>query len=457
MSANETKGHILVVDDHVEMVELLAAQLGDEGYSVDVATDGESALARAEQTLPDAVIVDLRMEQVDGLDVLDAIRRIDTAVPVIIMTAFGEVDTAVEAIKRGAYHYITKPFQLSEILVHVERALQDHQVRSDNRALRRLALDKSSLERLVGLSEPMLALRRRIEKVASTDASVLISGESGTGKELVARAIHFMGARASQPLVPVNCTVLPEALLESELFGHTGGAFTGAGSPRRGLFAEADGGTMLLDEIGDMPANLQAKLLRVLQEGEIRPVGSDKRRKVDVRVIAATHQQLGQKVERGEFREDLLFRLNVIPVEVPPLRERREDIPLLIKHFIAQTRTSHPQSTVESFSDDLIEQLQRHRWPGNVRELKNVVERLIILGDRPIADTSDFDTYAGGGGGSHAFTTRRPAQPMRSLREVSDEYIDWVVAHCDGNKSRAAEILDIDPSTIYRREKSRAD
>ncbi|MGM0557019.1 MAG: sigma-54-dependent transcriptional regulator [Myxococcota bacterium] len=456
MSADKERGRILVVDDHVEMVELLAAQLGDEGYGVDVATDGKSALAQARERLPDAVIVDLRMEEVDGLDVLDAIQRIDKAVPVIIMTAFGEVESAVEAIKRGAYHYITKPFQMSEILVYVERALEEHQVRNDNRALRRLALDKSSLEQLVGVSEPMVELRQLVEKVALTDASVLIRGESGTGKELVARAIHFLSARGSKPLVPVNCTVLPEALLESELFGHTGGAFTGAGEARRGLFVEADEGTLLLDEIGDMPANLQAKLLRVLQEGEIRPVGSDKRRKVDVRIVAATHQDLEQEVERGEFREDLFFRLNVIPIDVPPLRRRTGDIPLLINHFIEQTREVHPNAVVESFSDELVEHLQGYRWPGNVRELKNVVERLIILGDHACAELGDLEDFAPSSDGG-SFDVQRSGERMQSLRQMTDEYIDWVVRQCDGNKTRAAEILGIDASTIYRRKKNQSD
>ncbi len=455
MSSQKSRGRILVVDDHHEMVELLAAKLGDEGFEVDVATGGRRAVEMVRDGLPDVVVTDLRMEEVDGMDVLEQVHAIDPLVPVIIMTAFGAVDSAIEAMKRGAFHYIPKPFKLDELMVYVERAIEDVHVKSENRTLRRMALDRSSLDEMIGLSEPMQTLRQRIERVCATDVPVLIRGESGTGKELVARALHFMGPRSAEPFVPINCTVLPEELLESELFGHAAGAFTGASGSRKGLFVEADGGTLLLDEIGDMPMKLQAKLLRVLEDSVVRAVGSDKRRHVDVRILAATHQDLEQKVERGEFREDLFYRLNVIPVDVPPLRRRDGDLPLLVSHFVEKARREHPAAAVERFDDDALAMLAAHPWPGNVRQLENVVKRLVILGEQPQVDLDDLGEHTDLEPTPDTFALDASAGPMRSLRELTDDYIDWVVEQCDGNKTRAAEVLDIDPSTIYRREKSR--
>ncbi|HEY3356555.1 MAG TPA: sigma-54 dependent transcriptional regulator, partial [Polyangia bacterium] len=322
------KARILVVDDHPEMVQLLADQLGAAGYRVELAQSGHDALTRLEKHLPDVVLTDLRMAQVDGFDVLDGARALDPTIPVIIMTAYGAIDSAITAIQRGAYHYLTKPFRVEEMLVFVERALADRQLRDQHRALTRLAVERAGFAAMVGHSAVMRRLYDLIERVAQSSVPVLIRGESGTGKELVARALHFQGPRRERAFVAVNCTALPEALLESELFGHARGAFTGATATRRGLLAEADGGTLFLDEIGDMPAGLQAKLLRVLEDGEVRPVGADVTRKVDVRIIAASHQAL-EAPERA-FRQDLFYRLNVVPLTVPPLRERAEDIPALV-------------------------------------------------------------------------------------------------------------------------------
>lgn len=442
---------ILVVDDHREMAELLAEKLGDEGYAVRVAGGGERAIEVAKEELPDLVLTDLRMEEVDGFDLLEAVHDIDPLVPVLIMTAFGAVDSAIEAIRRGAFHYVTKPFQLDEVLVYVERALDDRRVRRENRSLRRIARERSSLEQMVGSSEPMQRLKERIQKVAATDLPVLIRGQSGTGKELVARAIHFLGPRSDHDFVPVNCTVLPDSLLESELFGHVSGAYTGAGEARQGLFARADRGTLMLDEIGDMPLELQAKLLRVLEEGRIRAVGSDQRQSVDVRIVAATHQNLSERVAAGGFREDLLYRLEVLPIDVPPLRDRVGDIPLLVRHFIEQTRASHPEVSAQRFSKAALDALVGHDWPGNVRQLENVVNRLVVLSDEEVVGLEQVRRHTDLVGA----TPRNPTtarDEVRPLREVTDEYIAWALDRFDGNKTRAAEALGIDPSTIYRRE-----
>jgi two-component system response regulator HydG len=398
-------------------------------------------------------ITDLRMEGVDGFDVLEGLQRLDPTVPVLIMTAFGAIETAIEAIKRGAYHYFPKPFQLGEVLVFVERALAERRLREENRSLRRLAMDRCRLDAMVGQSRVMQALYDLVERVAQSAAPALIRGESGTGKELVARALHFTGPRRERSFVGVNCSALPATLLESELFGHVRGAFTGASSPRRGLFLEADGGTLLLDEIGDMPTELQARLLRVIEDGEVRAVGSDATRKVDVRIVAATHQPLEDRVREGQFRADLFYRINVVPIVVPPLRERVEDIPLLVEHLLAKAREKNPATRVSRFSPELIAELGRRPWPGNVRELENIVERLVIVCAREVADLEDLEDQLDAKRGDFlpGLQTRSGVLP---LKQLEDEYIAWVIGRCGGNKTRAADLLGIDVSTIHRRERS---
>jgi two-component system, NtrC family, response regulator HydG len=445
-----SKPTILVVDDHVEMARLLADQLGDAGYVPSVAGGGAEAVELIKKQPFDLVITDLRMESVDGLDVLDAARAADPTTPVLITTAFGAIDTAVQAIKRGAHHYVTKPFQLDEVLVYVARALDERRVREENRTLRRWAGERSGFGALIGNSAPMRELYRMLERIAQSQAPVLVRGESGVGKELVARALHFEGPRRSAAFVAVNCTALPESLLESELFGHVRGAFTGATTARRGLFLEADGGTLLLDEIGDMPPPLQAKLLRVLEEGEIRPVGADLVRKVDVRLVAATHQDLEERVRSGAFRNDLYYRLNVVPVQVPPLRDRCEDVPLLAEHFLAQARARNPASVVQSFEPAALATLARWSWPGNARELENLIERLVIIGFDEIVQAADVKALLPSVGDTPLDEAKRT---MVSLKQLEREYITWVVAQCGGNKTRAAELLGIDVSTIHRRER----
>ncbi|QSQ25434.1 sigma-54-dependent Fis family transcriptional regulator [Pyxidicoccus parkwayensis] len=450
----QAEGRILVVDDHVEMGRMLREPLTDEGYTVDLATGGEEAVQLVRSRLYDAVLSDLRMEKVDGLDVLEAVHAVDPEVPVLLMTAFGGVESAVEAMKRGAYHYFTKPFRLDEVLVFLKRALAERRLRAENRALRQAAAERSSLGALVGRSAQMRSLYELIGRVAHSGAAVLLRGESGSGKELVARALHFEGPRAAGPFVAVNCTALPHDLLESELFGHVKGAFTGATSARRGLFVEADRGTLFLDEIGDMPMELQARLLRVLEDGEVRAVGADASRTVDVRIIAATHQDLEARVREGRFRADLFYRLNVVTLRLPPLRERREDIPLLVEHFVTRARARNPRSRVQTLAPEVVSALAAMPWPGNVRELENLVERLVVLAPGETVGMEDLRLHLP----PEALESRPlvvAQQELWPLRRLEGEYIAWMVAHCGGNKTRAAELLGIDVSTIHRRERER--
>ena len=440
---------VLIVDDNLEMARTIADFLNGNGFEVETASGGAEAVARFSAAPADAVLTDLRMRDVDGMDVLDAIKRLDPDAAVVIMTAFGGIDSAVEAIRRGAYHYVTKPFKMAVVRLLLERACAERSLRSENQRLRREVEERYSFANLIGKSQEMRQLYALIERVAVVSSPALIVGETGTGKELVARAIHHQGPRASNTFVGVNCAALPEALLESELFGHARGAFTGATQLRKGLFVEADGGTLLLDEIGDMPLALQAKLLRVLESGEIRAVGSDTVRRCDVRILAATHRVLEQLVAEGKFREDLYYRLKVIILRLPPLRERREDIPLLADFFVGKARARAPASPVVNVAPDALRLLEEHSWPGNVRELEHVIESLVVTGTSTTVAARDLEA-------SFAVVTKHPLERAKrnliSLRELDQEYIGWVLEQTGGNKTRAAEILGIDPSTLYRRE-----
>ena len=408
---------VLVADDHVEMARLLADKLSEDGWQARVAEGGRAAIDALATACPDLVIADLRMADADGLDVLDAARAIDRDVPVIIMTAFGGIDSAIEAMRRGAWHYVVKPVRLDEIALHAQRALEHRTLRRENSRLR-------GTSSMIGTSVAMRELGALVERVARATAAVLIRGESGSGKELVARAIHDAGPRAGRAFVAVNCTALPESLLESELFGHVRGAFTGAIASRAGMFVEATGGTLFLDEIGDTTPALQAKLLRVLQEGEIRPVGSDDSRSVDVRIVAATHHDLERRVDEGAFRQDLFYRLDVVRVRVPPLRERPDDIPALVEHFLARARDRNPHSTVMGLAPDLLGALVRYPWPGNVRELENLVERLVVVGDTPELGLADLAELGAGDRGEPgplqppARSARDPARGRRGVHRV---------------------------------------
>jgi two-component system response regulator HydG len=447
------KPRALIVDDVVDMAQTIATDLEAAGFETDVASGGAAALERFAREPADVVVTDLRMKSVDGLDVLTGIKRADPGVPVVIMTAFGGVESAVEAMRRGAFHYVTKPFALETLRTVVERAWRERTLSRENAQLKRTLHANAAAQQLLGDSLPMRQLRALIERVAGAASSVLISGETGTGKELVALAIHADSPRADKPFVALNCAALPEHLLESELFGHARGAFTGASQSRRGLFVEADDGTMFLDEIGDLPLPLQGKLLRVLQSGEVRPVGSEQSRTVDVRCVAATHKDLAELVGKGLFREDLFFRLDVLRVPVPALRDRVDDIPILVDHFLRKSLGAASRSALAGFQPEALDFLVTCEWPGNVRQLQNLVERLVVTASTPLATLAEVKRALG------PMRDQDPIAPLLqrplTLAELESRYIAAVLARVGGSKLKAAEVLGVDASTLYRREKPR--
>jgi two-component system response regulator HydG len=435
------------------MAETIANDLEAAGFDTIVAAGGAEALELFTREPADVVVTDLRMKSVDGLDVLDGIKRLDAGVPVVIMTAFGGVESAVEAMRRGAFHYVTKPFELETLRALVGRACRERLLARENAELRRSLREANATRQLLGESESIRQLRGLIERLASAASPVLILGETGTGKELVAKAIHADGPRGDKPFVAVNCAALPAELLESELFGHARGAFTGASQARRGLFVEAEGGTLFLDEVGDLPLPLQGKLLRVLQSGEVRAVGSETNKTVDVRVIAATHKELAALVEKGLFREDLYFRLDVLRVVVPPLHARPEDIPALVEHFLGKSLGGAPRSVLAGFEPEALDFLTRFAWPGNVRQLQNLVERLVVTAQTPLARVADVQQALGPARDLDPIVAL--VQKPLTLEELEDRYIAAILQKVGGNKQKAAEILGVDPSTLYRREKTR--
>ncbi len=435
---------VLVVDDDDTLRESLELFLASEGFDVVAAPDGVAALAQLERAAVDVVLCDLRMPGIDGFELLPQLLRIAPGLTVILMSAYGTRELAIEALKRGAYDYLAKPFPPSEALLAIRKAQEREKLRRANQLLLR-DLERAVGERpIVAASANMMAVLELIERAAEFKTTVLLTGESGTGKEVLARAIHAQSARRHLAFVAVNCGAIPEALLESELFGHAKGAFTGADRARRGLFTEADGGTLFLDEIGELPLALQVKLLRVLQEEEVRPVGESKSRAVDVRVLAATARDLSREVAEGRFREDLFYRLDVVRVTVPPLRERREDIPLLVDHFLAQFRASLGKN-VRGVADDALAKLVAYTWRGNVRELENVIERAVILANeeritlRDLPETVAGDASEGGVApravGDFSLTTAR--------RRFETDWIRDALAAAGGNRTHAARLLGI--------------
>ncbi|MCD4777755.1 MAG: sigma-54 dependent transcriptional regulator, partial [Desulfobacterales bacterium] len=362
---------ILIVDDEPSILQSLSGLLADEGFEIETATNGYEGLKIVEERSPDLVLLDIWMPGIDGIETLKEIKKNYPTIPVIIITGHGTIETAVKATKLGAYDLIEKPLSIDNIIVTINNALNFRRLEEENRYLRKKTIEKHSI---TGNSPPTVALKKQIELVAPTDTWILITGENGTGKELVARTIHQLSSRVDQPLIAVNCAAIPEELIESELFGHEKGAFSGATSKKRGNFELANNGTIFLDEIGDMSLKTQAKILRVLQEQQFQRVGGDRILTVNVRIIAASNKDLEQEIEKGTFREDLYYRLNVIPVEVPPLRERSEDIPLLIETFLDECARQN-RSTKKTMTAEAIEVIRAYSWPGNVRELKNLVER----------------------------------------------------------------------------------
>jgi two-component system response regulator AtoC len=439
----ERARRILVADDDRSSRDLMTKILASAGHQVLAVGDGEEAIARADDPTIELVVSDIRMVESDGLEVLSAFRERARDVPVILVTAFGNIDGAMDAIRRGAFDYISKPYDVDQIQVVVARALQQRRLSLENRELKKQIREQYALESIVGRSEPMLQVFKTAARVAATDATVLILGESGTGKELVARAIHSGSPRAGGPFVPVDCGTIAEGVLESELFGHAKGAFTGAQAARRGLFEEARGGTLFLDEIGDIGPKLQSQLLRALQEGEVRPVGANEVVRTDARVVAATNKDLAALVKEGKLREDLYYRLNVVTIRLPPLRERREDIPLLCDHFAAH----FARGEVATFSPEARELIGRYHWPGNVRELENAVARAMALNPSGVIvpeDLPDAVRQAKPGAAS-ALPSDRP-----TLDDLSRRYAQLVLKETGGNKTRAAEVLGIDRKTLYR-------
>jgi two-component system response regulator AtoC len=434
---------VLVVDDEENIRLVLRTLLKKHGYEVEVADSGESALALVDTFGPDVILTDVRMPKMGGLDLLATLKAKQNAATVIVMSAYGNVDLALEAMKAGAYDYVGKPFKPDEIVLALRKAEERESLRRENRALKEHIRAENQYESILAKSPAMTEIFRTITKIAEFKTTVLISGESGVGKELVARALHSRSSRKSAPFVAINCGAIPENLLESELFGHKRGAFTDASSDRRGLFEEATGGTLFLDEIGELPLNLQVKLLRVLQEESIRRLGDAKDIKVDVRIIAATHRDLTAEVKAGRFREDLFYRVNVLPIAIPPLRARREDISLLIDHFIARNNARLGTQT-RGLTHEARKLLLEYAWPGNVRELENTIERAMVLSELEILDTADLP--------ERIRDALDPVQMQLATGELSIKKTTLVVEEIlirraltktKGNRTRAAEILEI--------------
>jgi len=457
-----THSHTLIVDDDEGTRDMLATLFASEGHRCEVAADGHTALEVVDRLAPDVVICDVRMDGMSGLDLMDQVNQRHPGIPFIVITGLTDIRNAVDAMKRGAFEYVTKPCDPNSLLRIVSGALDQRRRREDQYAGRRARPPAAYRAEILGGGVAMQQLRSRIAKVAASSAAVLVTGETGVGKELVACAIHAQGPRRDQPFVPVNTSAIPPDLLEGEVFGHVRGAFSGALHSRKGLLTEADGGTLLLDEIGDMPLGLQAKLLRVLQLGEVRPVGSDRTHQVDVRVIAATHRDLPALVDQGRFREDLYFRLNVLPVAVPPLRERREDIPALAEHFLAEARRRTPQSPVKSIGPDVLHMLENASWPGNVRELANIIERAVVFGRDAMLEVDCLSSSPPSDAPVVPSSALAPPWPSAgerpwTMRRLNHAYMQWVLAQTGGDKKRAAEIMGIDLSTLYRRQRERTD
>ncbi|HEY6364629.1 MAG TPA: sigma-54 dependent transcriptional regulator [Candidatus Binatia bacterium] len=447
--------HILIADDDEVSCQLFAETLEAEGFRVEQTTSGEGALSRLGEETPDLLIIDVRMPGTSGLEVTRIVHEKYPSLPIIVMTAFGSIETAVEAIHEGAFDFISKPMNLAELKKTVSRALAQ-------RALQRRAETSNGgdeenpqqLGKIIGKSPAMLEVYKTVARVAPTKSTVLILGESGTGKELIAQAIHQHSPRANRPFVAVDCGALTETILESELFGHVRGAFTGALADKKGIFEEAQGGTCFLDEIGGISSNMQARLLRVLQEHEIRRVGGKDWVKVDVRVVAATNHNLAEAVSKGAFRQDLYYRLDVVAIRLPPLQKRVEDIPLLARHFL-QRYSQESSKTITAISDRAMELLCAYSWPGNIRELENAIEQAVALSYQPVLTPDDLPAAVRDHAVTKAFQNDSPNGQFLfpdtpTLEEVKKRYVLHVLGQTEGNISRSAKILNIDRRSLYR-------
>ena len=440
------KPKILVVDDDLSLRKMLEAVLTDDGYDVKEADDGHSAIEAVEDQFYDLILMDIRMARMGGIEALKQIKKLSPGIPVILMTAYASVETAREALKSGAFDYLTKPLDIDELKLIVHRALRHHQLEQENRYLRERLDDRFDFGNIIGNSRAMKNLFETLAQVAPSDATVLIKGESGTGKELIANAIHQNSPRCHKPMIKVNCAALPENLLESELFGHEKGAFTGAVSKSRGRFQLAHQSSLFLDEISEMTPATQAKILRALQEKEIEPVGGETTLKIDTRVITATNKNLENEIKEGRFREDLYYRLNVVIIEIPPLRDRHEDIPLLSEFFLKQYVEKN-RKLIKGFTPRATDVLMRHNWPGNVRELENLVERAVIMTRGDMITQDDFPsimTVKDKSAAERNFVT----SSGRTLKEAEKEIILRTLEETGGNRTHTAKILGISRRTL---------
>jgi two-component system response regulator AtoC len=441
---------ILIVDDDVSIREIIQKNLSQTGgFNVEAAQNGLEAIEKIEKEVFDLVLTDLKMPEMDGLELLKNIKGTRPEVMVILMTAFGSIETAVEAMKMGADDYITKPFNIDHLLLRISKVQKESLLLKENRLLRMEVRKKFEFNNIIGKSKKMQEIFSLIEKVAPGNSTVIIYGGSGTGKELVAKAIHYHSPRADKPFIPFNCGAIPETLVESELFGHTKGAFTGAIQAKRGLFEEANGGTLFLDEISTILPSAQVKLLRVLQEKELMKVGSTERTKIDVRMIAATNENLEENMKTGKFREDLFYRLHVFPIFLPDLKDRKEDISLLAYHFLDRY-SREAKKGIKGITKEAMKLLLEYPWPGNVRELENTIERAVIMTDQDHLIPNDFpkDLIEGS-----SEMIKRGVKDRKSLNDIKSEYIKEILKEVGGNKRMASEILKVNPRTLYRLEK----
>ncbi len=439
---------ILVIDDEDSMCHFMEIMLSKEGYTVDTTTSGTEGISLVKKQPYDLVIADLNMPEMTGIDVLRRVKSFKEDQDFIVMTAYASVDTAIEAMKQGAVDYITKPFKIDEIKIAIEKNLRRKQLQIENDNLKRQLQGDNSFDKFIGVSEPVIKLKKLAERIAGTDSTVLIRGESGTGKDLIAKAIHHNSPRSNGPFVTINCAALPENLLESELFGHKKGSFTGAIKDKEGLFKVADGGTFFLDEVGNTSMALQVKLLRVLEDKKIVPVGGTKPIQVDVRLIAATNADLEDEVKAGRFRADLFYRLNVIPIFIPPLRERQEDIVILANYFVSKY-CEKMKIPVKTISPEALDCLRTYHWPGNVRELENTIERAVLLSRTKELTLNDFPERLTEPSQVEIVKDTQPSSP--TLESIEKAYIHYVMSETGGKKSEAARILGIDTSTLYRK------
>jgi DNA-binding NtrC family response regulator len=439
---------ILVIDDDVEMGELLSDVLKGEGWSVVSISDSLEASRILRKEEFDVIITDLKMKGLKGLDLLEEARKVASLTPVIIITAFGTIESAIKAMKMGAYDYVTKPFRTDQIVLTVKKALENRLLKKEVVRLKKEVESRYHFHRLIGKSRSMQKIYDLIERISESSNNVLITGESGTGKELVAKAIHYSGSRKGGPFVAVNCAAIPETLLESELFGYKKGAFTDAKTDKKGLFFEATGGTIFLDEITEMPLVLQVKLLRVIEEREVRPLGGTNPYPIDVRIISSSNRNMKEVIHQGRFREDLYYRLKVIDIELPPLRERREDIPLLVEHFVERFG-QEPRKRVSGVSEEALEALISYAWPGNVRELENVIQRAITLCRHEVILPEDLPASLLQE--SKEDLLDKGIREKYTMDQLEKEYVRKVLIAVGGNKSKAAQILGFDRKTLYRK------